>query len=111
MEGANALKSPVISLVEILSMLWSLGGNYLVRSKLWPSSSSRSSTGAKSRFTGVPFLMGLVIGAGAGLLLGGMADAAFEPLTGLDSKLDPFMGVFPRSAYFQNGAGELVGMC
>jgi hypothetical protein len=84
---------------------------YLVKSKLGLSSSSMSSTGGSSRFVGVPFLVGLATGAGAGLLLGGIAAASFGALVGLEPKLPPFKGVFPNSANFQNGAGELVGMC
>jgi hypothetical protein len=83
---------------------------YLVRSKPWSSSSS-SSTFGKSRFAESPFLVGLAVRAGPGLLLGGIAGAAFDPFIGLESKVDPLRGVFPISAYFQNGAGELVGMC
>ncbi len=49
--------------------------------------------------------------AGAGLLLGGMPALAFEGFTGLESKAGPFNGVFPYSANFQKGAGELVGIC
>ncbi|KAG4217927.1 hypothetical protein PC116_g33593 [Phytophthora cactorum] len=30
---------------------------------------------------------------------------------GLTSNCDGFKGVLPMSAYFQKGAGELVGMC
>ena len=59
------------------------------------------------------FLVGLAADVrrrGGGLLLGGITGRFEDPLVGLDSKAGPFIGVVPRSAYFQNGAGELVGM-
>ena len=58
-----------------------------------------------------PFLTGLIIRAEAGLLFWGTAGAVFDPFKGLESKVGPFTGVFPMSANFQNGAGELVGIC
>jgi len=80
---------------------------YLVRSNPSSSSSTSSDSGADVCFAGLPFLKGLR--EGAGLLLGGRGAA--PPLIGLESRPTPFMGVFPNSAYFQKGAGELVGMC
>lgn len=48
-----------------------------------------------------PALVGLAIRAGTGLLLGGTAEGAEGALIGLEAL---------RSAYFQKGAGELVGI-
>ncbi len=61
----------------------------------------------------VEALVGLAAGdllgpAGGLLLCGGRAPSALD---GLRSKWTGFSGVLPNSAYFQNGAGELVGMC
>jgi hypothetical protein len=63
----------------------------------------------------------ILVGLGAGDLAGGgelllrFGRAPTPPVVGLEglmSKLEiGFRGVLPMSAYFQNGAGELVGMC
>jgi hypothetical protein len=53
-----------------------------------------------------------LVGRGGGLLLGGTPTAAL--LEGLASNCGAatgLRGVLPMSAYFQKGAGELVGMC
>jgi hypothetical protein len=48
---------------------------------------------------------------GAGLLLRAAVGIVFN-FIGLESKTgDGLTGVFPASAYLQNGAGELVVMC
>jgi len=71
-----------------------------------------SSTLITSCFLDKPFRVGLAaddLRTGGGLLLG--AIPAWELLVGLESKAaEDFMGVFPNSTNFQNGAGELVGM-
>ena len=47
--------------------------------------------------------------AGGLLLRGGASPATLEGLTSYGPS--GFSGVLPMSAYFQNGAGELVGIC
>ncbi len=83
---------------------------YRVRSKP-TSSSSMSAESGRSNF--LVLLDGLGIEdlrAGAGLLLRVVDGSPLVPLTGLRSNLAK--GVLPvMSAYFQNGAGELVGIC
>ena len=84
---------------------------YLVRSN--PRSSSASAAlGGASWVSSRPDLVGLGTGdllvAGGGLLLAGRLSRVLE---GLASNCAGFSGVLPMSAYFQNGAGELVGIC
>ena len=106
------LWKPLSPMLERSSPQFHKNEAYRVKSN--PSfSSSRSSIGASCLAEG-PFFVGLDtedLRAGAGLLLGATSAPALVPLAGLRSKAAPFTGVFPISAYFQNGAGELVGMC
>lgn len=108
---ADALKTPVTRVSTFPTANYDCG-THLVRSKL-PSSSSPTGLGGSS--TGAR-LLGLV-GLGTGdLLRGGLLLGAGRPpsaLDGLRSKgaCTGLRGVLPMSAYFQNGAGELVGMC
>ncbi len=78
-----------------------------------PSSSSPPGLGGSSTGGRLAGLVGLGTGdlLRGGLLLGGGRPP--RALEGLRSKgaWTGFSGVLPMSAYFQNGAGELVGMC
>lgn len=110
--GADALESPEIAeLVRTLcsqSHKWEM--TYFVRSK--PPSSSTSgalgTSGASTRVASVGLAAGDLAVAAGGLLLCGALPSGFD---GLRSNWAGLSGVLPISAYFQNGAGELVGMC
>lgn len=106
--GADALEAPKYMLALVLPV--PVAEAYLVRSK--PCSSSGSSVWTRSceapGFCGLEGLLGGDLLALGGLLLG-MPPAALEGLTSYWA--DACRGVLPISAYFQNGAGELVGMC
>jgi hypothetical protein len=107
---SNALETSVACVREAVRS--PIDDAYLVKSN--PSFSSSRSSASASCFTDAPCLVGLATGdlrAGAGLLLGAISASALVPLAGLRSKAAPFTGVFPISAYFQKGAGELVGIC
>jgi hypothetical protein len=99
--------------VFLLLYITEMEKTHLVKSNP-PSSSFPSGLGGSS--TCARLLLGRVgLGTGdllrGGLLLGGRSPP--DALDGLRSNgaWTGFSGVLPMSAYFQNGAGELVGMC
>ena len=81
-----------------------------------PSPSSSSPAGLGGSSTGARLLGRVGLGGAGDLLRGGLLLGAGRPpsaLDGLRSKgaCTGLSGVLPMSAYFQKGAGELVGMC
>lgn len=109
---------------SVTGMLFCFGSRtHLVKSKPPSSSISSSTTVAVSCVSprtgdrlglATGDLLPLSSATGGGLLLvgSGSGSGSFnEGLDGLMSKGIDFRGVLPMSAYFQKGAGELVGMC
>lgn len=123
---ANALEAPVtnnkVSFIQpAMSSRNSGKMTYLVKSN--PPSSSSGITGGESTVERAATMVGAavdLVGLGTGdlprgglLLGGGRPGPVPMGLDGLASKevCTGLSGVLPMSAYFQNGAGELVGMC
>lgn len=115
--AADALETPVcvksLASCSLLYMIDITKVTYLVKSKP-PSSSSPPGLGGSSTGARLPGLVGL--GGTGDLLRGGLLLGAGRPPSALDGlrsngALTGLSGVLPMSAYFQNGAGELVGMC
>lgn len=86
---------------------------HLVRSKppIPSSSIGLGGSSAAGRVGRVGLATGDLLRAGGGGLLLGGSRFPSPPFDGLRSRCEGLSGVLPMSAYFQNGAGELVGMC